>query len=814
MTTYRRYGFALLTGLLVIVYTMTNAGRFHIIDEVSLFALTESLALRGAVDTNAIAWTQWVNSPGEVLGEFGPDGQVFSKKGPAPAILATPWYWLIRFVGQLDIQIGLLQGVLLWNGLITALTAALLWLTALRLGYDDHTGAALGLLFGLATIAWPYANHFFGEPLSAFSLLTTFYGLLAYRQSGRMRWMWLAGVGAAVALVTVTAHVLLIAILSLNWLWTEIAGRPDRPPLWRQPSKQRLSHFLLALTALTGPLLLATGFLLWYNRVRFGDPFITGYHFDSGEGFTTPFWQGFWGLMVSPYRGLFWHTPLLLATPIGLVLLWRRWRAETVLISALSVALVGLYSTWWMWWGGFAWGPRFLVPLTPFWILALAPMVASSVRPVCGPGRRFQFSIASLPLWKPTQALFWALVALSVTVQLLAVSANYVNYEIELRKIFPTDQRNPLAFGPPAQSLADWRYSPVLGQWTLLRTDLRANSDLAWLRDDGTVEWTIVIVGMGGLATLLIAGWSWWRLCADERVENLPSLAARIAPAFLALVVIATWLGTSSSDPRYGAPGEGYRALLDEICAEAQPGDALITVAPYAYHIPMNWMASRCAEAVPLFGYATDSMQYAQTQQVLGQVAQFYQRLWFVTGGLPPNDAENSIEHWLASVAYKADDRWFSDYRLVRYATSLALQNSQPVPLDMFLTGAQGEQVTIWAVRAPGVVSGGEIMPVELIYQLDTPVTGNLRWFVQLLTADDYAVALIDTAPAQGYAAFPAMPQDIQFVEKVALQLPKKLTPGRYRLIAGLYNPDAPNPNRLRTPTDRDHVDLGVIVVR
>ncbi|HMN31545.1 MAG TPA: hypothetical protein PKE45_25575, partial [Caldilineaceae bacterium] len=101
-----------------------------------------------------------------------------------------------------------------------------------------------------------------------------------------------------------------------------------------------------------------------------------------------------------------------------------------------------------------------------------------------------------------------------------------------------------------------------------------------------------------------------------------------------------------------------------------------------------------------------------------------------------------------------------------------------------------------------------------LIYQLDTPVTDNLRWFVQLLTAQDNPVALVDTAPAQGYASFPAMPVGEQFVEKAALQLPDQLAPGRYRLIAGLYNPAAPSPNRLITPTNRDHVDLGMLVVR
>ena len=82
----------------------------------------------------------------------------------------------------------------------------MLWLTAVRLGYRDRTGMVLGLLFGLATIAWPYAKQFFGEPLSAVSLLGCFYGLLAWRQTGRWRWLVVAGIGAGVAIATVNAH--------------------------------------------------------------------------------------------------------------------------------------------------------------------------------------------------------------------------------------------------------------------------------------------------------------------------------------------------------------------------------------------------------------------------------------------------------------------------------------------------------------------------------------------------------------------------------------------------------------------------------
>ncbi len=98
------------------------------------------------MNTNAIAWTQWVNSPGEVLGEFGPEGDVYSKKGPAPAVLAVLWYFVLYMLAQADVGLGLLQGTLLWNGFVTALTAVLLWHTALQFGYDDRAGAGLALL--------------------------------------------------------------------------------------------------------------------------------------------------------------------------------------------------------------------------------------------------------------------------------------------------------------------------------------------------------------------------------------------------------------------------------------------------------------------------------------------------------------------------------------------------------------------------------------------------------------------------------------------------------------------------------------------
>jgi len=811
------YGAAILVALLFSVYTLTSAGKFHIVDEVSLFAVTESVALHGAVNTNAIAWTQWVNSPGEVLGAFGQNGEVYSKKGPAPAFLAVPWYFFLLAISRLNIAIGLVQGTLLWNGLITALTAVMLWSVARRLHYSDVVGVILALLYGLCTIAWPYANHFFGEPLSALMLLCCFYGLLSFHATSRFYWILVAGAAAATAMATVVAHTLLLVIFALYLLAGLFYLQPtplkkrSTPSQTSANNRPLLTRLLLTGTAFALPILIAGGLLLWYNAARFGSPLDTGYHFGSGEGFSTPFLQGMWGLLVSPYRGLFWYTPLLLLSLVAFIPFLRRHPLEGILIFALGFVLISLYSRWWMWWGGFAWGPRFLVPLTPFWLLPLAT-------PLAAIEARFHQLDTYSPL-KIAQAigldgLLIALVALlSMAIQLLAVAVNYVNYEIQLRSIFPTNWADPLQFGPPAQRLSDWSSSPVLGQWYLLRDNFVANNDLAWVRPDGNSSLLTLLVGFAVIGTL---GWLLAMLFQDQEANDEragSSLMMQLSMPLIPLVLVGVWLGQSATDPHYGMADSGYRAVLNEICAEAKPTDVIVTVAPFAYQIPMNWLAGHCRVVPPIVGYGVTNADEPETEALLGQLLNSTERIWLVTGGLPANDPENSVERWLVAAAYEADDRWFDDYRLVRYASTVRMRNATTTQLGAPLSRTTLPEVTILSATAPTAATSTAILPVSFSYQLDQLIDAELHWFVQLLSAENYAVALVDTPPVNGYRRFADLPLAEIQTEHVALQLPDNLPPGRYRLIAGLYNSASDTGERLRLPNGRDFVELQIVTV-
>ncbi|MBC8449561.1 MAG: hypothetical protein H8D78_17580 [Chloroflexi bacterium] len=752
---------------------MTGSGGFHIVDEISLFAVTESAAKRGAFDTNAIGWMQWTTSPGERLGAFGPDGDVFSKKGPALALLAVPLYWLMWALPG----VGLLQGTLLFNMLVTAATALLVWRTVLALGYAQRTGVVAALLYGLGTMAWPYATHFFGEPLSALSLLAMFYTLLRLRQSGRSGYAWATGLAAGLLIAGNAAHAVVLPFFLL-YLAQEARGK--RQEAGRESHLHLASCILYLASCILVPLIAAVALLAGYNWVRFGHLLQTGYHFEAGEGFNGPLLQGLWGLLLSPYRGLFWYTPLAVAALLSWPRFITRHKEEGWLLAAVSGALVLLFSCWWMWWAGFAWGPRFLVPLMPFLVVVLAPVLERCRGTPCG----CPTDVGVDGVGAPLAVALIILILLSVAVQLLAVSVNYVNYEMELReKIYPTDWADPLRYGPPA--LYNPWHSPVLGQVRLWWRGFLAHEDLAWVQA-GAVQWDVVVAGLAVLAlagvTLGLALRQEARSKKQEARGRRQEVTRILHPASCILLVLAALafagfvLVRYAADPVYGQAKEGYAAILDEIAVQAGPDDAIVTVAPYHYHIPMNRYRGR----LPIYGYAQEGLPlHAETERVLRRVLNQRERIWFVTAGLRPSDENNGIEAWLAEHAFQAGDRWYGDFRLLPYGTADELT---PLPV----TARFGSAIELESA-AIGPSQAGSILAVESRWRAREPVKSDLVVFLQLLDAEGRLRAQRDGRPRGGYAPVATWRPGQVIVDRQGLLLPSDLPPGEYTLIAGWY---------------------------
>ena len=226
--------------------------------------------------------------------------------------------------------------------------------------------AALGTLaYGLGTSAAPYAGNFYSHQIVAALLFGAFF--VAWprtTEAGQPAVVrgFLCGLLLGWAVICEYPVALAGAVIGVYAL-------VRRGPRWILP--------LVLGGAL--PVLL----LVVYDLVAFGTPLPIGYahsalwqdqHTTGFMSITYPHAEALWGLTFGQFRGLFVRAPWLLLALPGFVSWWhtRQHRAEWCVLLLVSLALLLFYGSSAMWWGGFAAGPRYIVPLIPFLALPAA----------------------------------------------------------------------------------------------------------------------------------------------------------------------------------------------------------------------------------------------------------------------------------------------------------------------------------------------------------------------------------------------------------------------------------------------------------
>ena len=137
----------------------------------------------------------------------------------------------------------------------------------------------------------------------------------------------------------------------------------------------------------------AAGLILLENTIVRGGPLITGYAGNHGAttvmpfsgmpGFSYPLFSGVLSLLFSFGKGLFFFAP-------GLVLIAHARRQRPALAPFLDASVAFLagmilvYAGWWAWYGGWTWGPRYLLYAVYPSALALAIALGAPVTPYRG----------------------------------------------------------------------------------------------------------------------------------------------------------------------------------------------------------------------------------------------------------------------------------------------------------------------------------------------------------------------------------------------------------------------------------------------
>lgn len=365
----------------------------------------------------------------------------------------------------------------LTNAWVTAATGSLAYAFGRLLADSHRRGVALAILFGAGTIAWPYAKSVFSEPLIGLLIGLTTYCLIRHRQDDTRprRWLIIAGLALGYAVLTredtaATVPIFLLYVVHGAWFGRSGAAAGDAVRVRLRDAGIDAGLFLGCLA----PFLVAA---LTYHALRFGS-LLSGFLDRTGNTFLldpAAVAIGVFGLTLSSGKGLVFFSPLSIGGIAALPAFARSHRAEAVLIAAIVVERILLFGSFSRWFGGWGWGPRYLVPLG---LLLLLPIVTL-------PARRWRHGLPIL-----------ALAVAGLVVQIAGVAVLYVDYLTAA-----LDERDlawsQLFYAPFA--------SPIVGHIEFLLAG-RDIGFLVPLPDTPTMfiaRWAVAAIGVVALATAI-----------------------------------------------------------------------------------------------------------------------------------------------------------------------------------------------------------------------------------------------------------------------------------------------------------------------
>jgi hypothetical protein len=746
------------------IYLIFYSGVFHSSDAQFIVAATESLVKRGEFTASQLWWHR------DAIETIAGDGEPYSKYGMGASLMAVPLYVLALNLPRL----GMVQAVMLTNLLVTAASAWLVFKLVGSLGYRTDVALGTSLLFALGTSAMVYAHYYFTEPLSGLALVGSVLGLYVYRARKQERYAWLAGLAMSVAVATKLINILFlmpVLVYAAGSLRSEVSA--SRRVL-NTEALVSVWHMKSRWLPVGLPLILTLAILGVFNALRFGSPFASGY--PSWERFTHPLLVGVWGLLFSSEKGLFAYNPVLIVSLLAFPLFWRRHRSEALVILAIAALHILVYARWHDWRGGVAWGPRFLVPLLPFLILPMAPLVTELWRP----NHRLQTREARRPgkkLWSllPIRgAGKWAVSGgllviggISIAVQIVGSGVSFLRYG---------DQ-----FGDLATHISPALYRtglqwPILGHALLFQPE---NWDVAWVQvseNRVTIDW-VVLTMLASLVVLAALGLAvpFWR---SHKLDWRRAGLYQLLMIGLAVFVSLTLLFRSADDIRFGG-GEDYLALLKTLAMDSDADDLVLL----DNHIYTNFFFNHNRSLSRWYALDQQANISDRTVHLLTRSAQQYTRIWLVTDRSPDFTSDRPVEAWMTQHAYKVNETVFSPYaRLVQYDTSTG-----PEATRQALNVRLGRNVELMAFDL-SFLDRSEPVRLTLYWQALESISQDYTVFVHLLDSSGHLAWQVDRYPVDGFRPTTAWEVGDIVIDRYGWRLPLDLPPGEYRLITGLYD--------------------------
>ena len=377
-------------------YYFTNAADFKVGDEFAIRSMAKSFVNTGKLELQI---SEENLSIAEECCIKNPRGLYYIKWGVGQALVQAPFYVLYNFAqflfnpekNERDSYLYEILILHLCPSIVSAIGCYLVFLMGITFGFSKRMSVFICLLYGIATIAWPYSKSLMSDTTLNVAILGGVYGAISYNKSGRSFFLFVSAFCMGFALLTKITSAVIVPIICLYLFLSAQTRR----------SFSKIIFIFMPL------ILIFLGAEFMYNLMRYDNIFKFGYGYgrDGLFGFNTPISFGLWGLLLSPGKSIFLYSPIAILSLFAARPFYRAHRKEALLFLTVCVVFLLLHARWWAWSGDWAWGPRFLLIITPYLLIPVGYFF----------NRWDQFS-----LW--VKKMICILIAASIFVQVLGIS--------------------------------------------------------------------------------------------------------------------------------------------------------------------------------------------------------------------------------------------------------------------------------------------------------------------------------------------------------------------------------------------------------
>lgn len=308
------------------------------------------------------------------------NGKYVSLFAPAVSFALIPGYVIGKMFGAS--QVGAYSVI----AMFALANLVLIYAISRTLGFKKGVGLFAGLMFLFATPAFAYSVNLYQHHISTFIILLSLLLLFRYKSFWSLLLIFAL---CAVSIPVDYPNLFMMAPIGIAaFMKTLVMDRAN--------GKTIIGINLLKILSLIG-VMPGLAFFFWFNYVSYGNPMqfsgtvssvkaidadghpvapstltaAEASEFNNPEeqskdavGFfeTRLMLNGLYTHFISPDRGIIYFTPIVLLAIFGFIVAVKQNKYATLIISAVLLMNIVLYSMWGDPWGGWAFGSRYLIP--------------------------------------------------------------------------------------------------------------------------------------------------------------------------------------------------------------------------------------------------------------------------------------------------------------------------------------------------------------------------------------------------------------------------------------------------------------------